>query len=112
MSQLYNEKVFVAFLFLSFTGLAGALFFVGEKTYDIDSVAGEVTETFSKFETGERELVLKVIPEDSEKAVSVPIKSSVFCPVGSDVILFKKECKLFGPTEYELISCGCDINTY
>ncbi|EAR57323.1 hypothetical protein SKA34_06185 [Photobacterium sp. SKA34] len=112
MSQLCNEKVFVAFLFLSFTGLAGALFFVGEKTYDIDSVTGEVTETFSNFETGERKLVLKVIPEDSEKAVNVPIKSSVFCPVGSDVILFKKECKLFGPTEYELISCGCNIKAY
>lgn len=112
MSQLCKEKICVAFLFLSFTGLAGALFFVGENTYDIDSVVGEVTETFSKFETGEQKLVLKVMPEDSDKEVNVPITSSIFCPVGSDVILFKKECKLFGPTEYEFISCGCDINAY
>ncbi|WP_230627000.1 hypothetical protein [Photobacterium angustum] len=106
------KRYLLPFCFYLLRVWLGLFFFVGEKTYDIESVAGEVTETFSKFETGERELVLKVIPEDSEKTVDVPIKSSVFCPVGSDVILFKKECKLFGSTEYELISCGCEINTF
>ncbi|WP_258191818.1 hypothetical protein [Photobacterium leiognathi] len=105
--KLCKVKMFTFFLCLSFIGLASALVFVGEDTYDIDSIVGKVTETTSKYETGERKLFLKVVSEDDDSEINLSVEPSMFCPIGSDILIFKKECKLFGPTEYEFISCGC-----
>ncbi|KPA52058.1 hypothetical protein E5A76_15855 [Photobacterium sp. CAIM 1937] len=99
--------MFTLFLCLSFIGLASALVFVGEDTYDIDSIVGKVTETTSKYETGQRKLLLKVVSDEEDAEINLSVEPSMFCPIGADILVFKKECKLFGATEYEFISCGC-----
>ena len=94
-------------LCLSMVSLASALLFVGEQTYESESILGDVIQVVAGAKDNQSDLLLKVIPKNSNEEVNVSIKSTFFCPVGSQVVLFKKDCKLFGNTEYEFISCDC-----